>query len=297
MLSASGLRHTAALFIGIPTLFAVMVAMAAPPKTGTGTVMRVITLALLLSSIVFAEGMICIAFAAPIFYLVGFLGVQLVEGIRDIRGRKGLMLLALIILPTGFEGAIPGVEFNREETVTVSRIVRGSPSDVATALAARPNFSVAMPLFLRAGFPVPVATGGSGLAVGSERSVVFAHKHGGHVERGTLSFEIVEHDSQYVHFAPTNDDSYITHWLSWRSSEVRWTALAPGLTRVEWTLRYRRRLDPAWYFKPIERYGVGVAARYLIDALATPGVGPSTAPIAGSPDASTSSVEEHHHGS
>ena len=41
-------------------------------------------------------------------------------------------------------------------------------------------------------------------------------------------------------------------------------------SRVSWSLRYRRELDPAWYFGPWERYGVGLAAGYLIDNLAAP---------------------------
>jgi hypothetical protein len=40
---------------------------------------------------------------------------------------------------------------------------------------------------------------------------------------------------------------------------------------VTWTLSYRRRLDPAFYFAPLERYGVRLAADYLIATLATPG--------------------------
>src|SRR5690349_20804749 len=73
LLVLTGYRHSAAVFIGIPTLLAILVARSEPPTTGTGIVMRVITLALLLSSIVFAEGMVCILLAAPIFYLVGFI--------------------------------------------------------------------------------------------------------------------------------------------------------------------------------------------------------------------------------
>ena len=66
-------------------------------------------------------------------------------------------------------------------------------------------------------------------------------------------------------FRPAHDDSYITHWLSWRDIDVEWREVAPGRTEVSWTLRYRRRLDPAWYFAPLERYATGLAAGYLID--------------------------------
>ena len=283
VLATVGLRHSSAVFIGIPTLLAIGLARAQKPKTGMGTVMRVITLALLLSSIVFAEGMVCIVLAAPIFYLVGFVMTKLTESWAEggPRGKRGWTMLALILLPTGFEGVVPGAEWNREETVTVVRVVPGTPAGIQAALATRPGFAPALPPFLRIGFPVPVATRGSGLAIGDERAIVFAHSHGGHVERGTLSFRIAERDSQFVRFAPTSDDSYITHWLTWRSSEVRWQPASATTTRVEWTLRYRRRLDPAWYFAPLERYGVGVAARYLIDALATPGAPPAAEPVAG----------------
>jgi hypothetical protein len=60
----------------------------------------------------------------------------------------------------------------------------------------------------------------------------------------------------------------IAHWLEWRSSDVRWQAISPGKTRVRWTLRYARRLDPSWYFGPWERYAVRLAASYMIDAAA-----------------------------
>jgi hypothetical protein len=41
-------------------------------------------------------------------------------------------------------------------------------------------------------------------------------------------------------------------------------------TTVTWTLSYERCLDPSWYFGPWERYAAQLAARYLIDAVATP---------------------------
>jgi hypothetical protein len=77
-------------------------------------------------------------------------------------------------------------------------------------------------------------------------------------------------DSTSVTFTTASDSSYITHWLTWHGSTVQWHAVAPGQTAVTWTLSYRRRLDPAWYFVPLERYGARLAARYLIETAATP---------------------------
>jgi hypothetical protein len=62
----------------------------------------------------------------------------------------------------------------------------------------------------------------------------------------------------------------MTHFLSWRSARVEWEAIDAQTTRVTWTLQYRRDLDPAWYFGPMEHYATQLAAGYLIDTVATP---------------------------
>ena len=67
-----------------------------------------------------------------------------------------------------------------------------------------------------------------------------------------------------------SDDSHMIHYLTWLESCVEWRALGPEQTSVTWRLRYRRDLDPAWYFGPLEQIAVARAADYLIDAVATP---------------------------
>src|SRR5260370_36007495 len=49
-----------------------------------------------------------------------------------------------------------------------------------------------------------------------------------------------------------------------RSTLFPYTTLFRSLdahhTRVNWTLHFERRLDPAWYFRPWERYATHLAA-------------------------------------
>jgi hypothetical protein len=73
-----------------------------------------------------------------------------------------------------------------------------------------------------------------------------------------------------VSFVCLADETKIAEWLGWQSAEVSWTDLGDGRTRVRWTLRYQRRLDPAWYFGPWEAAATTAAADYLIQAAATP---------------------------
>jgi hypothetical protein len=266
-------QHTSLVFVGLPAL-AAFTLLYTRPQTAIGTINKVIAILLCLSGILFGEGLVCILFAAPIFFLVGtIIGyvINRATGKRppdDPSSAKWRGVVMLVVVPLSAEGVVPALAFNREEEVTVTRIVDGEPNAIMTALALTPRFDRDLPAFFRLGFPTPMHTDGAGLEVGDRRSVMFAH---GQHHNGALVLRVASADSQSVVFNAMSDSSYITHWLDWESAAVRWALVSPGHTRVTWTLRYRRRLDPAWYFAPIERYGVRLAAGYLIETLAAPG--------------------------
>ncbi len=280
LLGMGHLEHTAMVFIGVPAALAVAIALVARPKTATGAIVLATTIALMLSSIVFGEGFVCIIFAAPLFYAIAIPVGKAIDFHRDRDHRdrhhtaRVCLMLALIV-PCSVEGVVPGWEFSREATVSVERIVDGSPEQVEAALARTPTFDRPLPsFFTRLRFPTPGKTTGQGLQPGDRREIEFLHSaHNAGHHPGILTLDIREREPRRVRFGVHDDHSYITHWLSWRSSEVTWEPIAPGRTRVAWTLSYRRRLDPAWYFAPLERYAVGLAAGYLIDTLATPHTG------------------------
>jgi hypothetical protein len=87
---------------------------------------------------------------------------------------------------------------------------------------------------------------------------------------GDLVLALEEATPRLMRWRVLSDDSHMTHFLRWREAIVEWDAVSPGATRVQWTIRYRRELDPAWYFGPWERYAVRLAAAYLIDSVAAP---------------------------
>lgn len=87
---------------------------------------------------------------------------------------------------------------------------------------------------------------------------------------GNLILQLQEARPGFVRWHAAADDSHMTHFLVWRDVTVQWEPVGAHTTKVTWTLRYRRGLDPAWYFGPWERYAAGLAAGYLIDSVATP---------------------------
>ena len=272
LLGGGGLSQTSALFIGLPAAIAVTLTLLLPhAKTVTGMILVGMTIALFASGIFLREGLICVLMAAPIFYLVGLIIGKVIDGIRRGSGeRSKSRLQGLIILPfllMSLEGTHDSLSFPREETVVVEKVVPASPTDVEATLGQVPNLDQELPLFLRLGFPSPIASSGSGLNPGDQRVVRFASWRRA---AGDSTFEIADRSANRVSFRAVSDHSDIAHWLEWKEAEVQWTGQDSGHTLVKLTLRYQRRLDPAWYFGPLERYAVSLTAGYLIDAMATP---------------------------
>jgi hypothetical protein len=258
------LEQTAALFIGLPTLLALVTAMMPRARSPLGIILKGLTIGLLMSGIVLGEGFICILMAAPLFYLVGLI-VGLVLN-RQEKSSRGRLYALLLFLPASLEGTQERLSFERDEVVGVERVVMCSPADVVRRLGETPRFDRPLPLYLRLGFPRPGRARGSGLAPGDRRVIPFEAG----AMSGALVLQVSESEGNRVVFYAASDSSPIAGWLDWRQAEVRWEELAPGRTRVTWTARYTRRLDPAWYFAPWERYAVRLAMGYLADTITTP---------------------------
>lgn len=264
------LEQTALLFVGIPALLAVVVACTPKAKTLIGGTLKATTLFLLLSAPLLGEGFICILMAAPIFYAValGIAGIiTLIQTSAKNRKQNILPCLALIgILPMALEGSRPALSFNREEAVTARRVVHATTEEVEGALSQSPRTNLSIPFFFKS-FPRPTEAHGAGLKPGDLRSVHFA---GGEGHPGDVVLRVVDSAPGHARFEAVSDKSKVAHWLAWEYADVRWQRIDSTHTQVEWTLGYRRLLDPAWYFRPWERYAVRVSADYLIRANATP---------------------------
>jgi hypothetical protein len=268
---AHNLEQTSALFIGLPAVLAILLALTPQATSATGVIMKAMTLALLMSGPFLGEGFICVVMAAPLFYLIGaIIGLVTDRGRRKQRPVSLQIVVLLPLLLTSLEGTTPSLSFPRGQQVTVRKIVSGSPADVERALTRQPLFDRTLPSFLRMKFPAPASASGEGLTLGAQRRIHFA---GGEGKPGDLTLRVTRREPSSVTFTADSDTSHIAHWLTWRASRVNWHAAGEGRTQVEWTITYDRELDPAWYFAPWERYATRLVAGYLIDTLATPGGG------------------------
>ena len=275
LLTAEHLEQTAALFIGLPTL--ISVALALTPRWGRsslGVIMKGLTIMLLMSALFLGEGFICVLMMAPIFYgtgvVVWLLTVLVGQLVKRLRGQppgKAFALAPLLVmLPLSVEGLHERLSFDREETVRAEALVAATPEQVAAALAAPLRFERPLPYYLRLGFPRPAEGAPLPLALGARRSIHFA---GGEGKPGDAVWEVAAIEPGRIRLRLISDSSHLAHWLAFEEVECAWRAEGDR-TRVEVTVKYRRLLDPAWYFGPWERYGVGLAAEYFAESQAAP---------------------------
>ncbi len=70
IVDATGTARTSALYIGVPAVLAVGLALLPRSGSATGMLLRGATLAVLIAGIILPEGLLCLAFAYPLVALV-----------------------------------------------------------------------------------------------------------------------------------------------------------------------------------------------------------------------------------
>jgi hypothetical protein len=274
MFLGHGLQQTAALFLGIPTILALVVVFGFSPRSAIGVAYKAVTVGLLVSLLFLGEGVLCVMMSAPLFFGIATAVVALMDLAESRRHTPLSCLAVLLLVPMSLEGVTDLTSFGRDELVTETRLVQAPADEVERALRREPRFDRAVPGVLRAGFPRPVA---SRIEVRDGTSWWIVRMRGGETRlngmeprAGDLVLRLVDATPGRFRWRAVSDDSHMTHFLNWRESVVEWTPAGPDATRVTWTIRYRRGLDPAWYFGPLERYAARLAAGYLIESVATP---------------------------
>ena len=257
------LEQTALMFTGLPLILAILVSLIPPSKTVTGMIMMGITYFLLLLGILLVEGFICILMASPLFYAIGFIVGIFADRARaqkDINKHFRMIIIPALAL-VSLEGITGALSFPRDEKITITREFPMSLTESRKQLAKGPNFDLKeLPPFLKLGFPTPQTIEGTGIETGDTWKIHFA---GGEGKPGDFLATVVASNDNHIRVMRTRDTSHIAHWLDWQEAEWKLEPTSAG-TSITLTIRYRRLLDPAWYFKPIERYGVKKAGEYFL---------------------------------
>jgi hypothetical protein len=278
---ATGLARTSALYVGIPTLLAIGLALLPRSRSATAMLLKGGTLAVLLAGVVLPEGLICLLFVVPLVALVAVIVGGLVDLARRHRRKQGptLMVVSLPLLVMSLEGVV-GTPFDTHEAVSATAVVDADAAEVVAALAATPTFDADIPPFLSMGFNRPVSATGAGLVPGDARMIEFTG--GSHDDHPLRLFDLtgersVDHHSHMrltvvestpgrAVFRVDEDTTMLSRWAVLQRAVVTWAPVG-GSTRVTWRLEFERLIHPAAYFGPLMRFGMGQVADYLLDAV------------------------------
>jgi hypothetical protein len=258
LLVRSQRTDTAALFVGVPLLLALVVTLAPPTRNLHGLTFRAVTFGLLITSAFLHEGAACVLMAAPLVYGVAHLWTALVVlERRDKERRRSALVLVPLLLLASLEGLV--FRIDPGQTVVEERVVAMSPAEVEQRLGQGPDFAATRPALLRfSGYPTPTAATGAGLALGARWTFTMAG--------GPITTEVVARTDERVEFAVVSDASKTQRWLTWVGAVVSWSAVEGG-SRVRIEATFIRRLDPSWYFGPIEQRMVAAGIEHFADSL------------------------------
>ena len=230
---------------------------------------------MLASSMILFEGFICVLMFMPIYFAVVLLAF-IVEYItfKYFKKTKDKSLKAHIfpclILLFSLEGVSPNLSFSRENIVSVEKIINASPLDIKNRLKKPMNLKVERHWFLSI-FPMPYQIEAESLEPGDIHTVdyryhkwFFTNTHEGSIKL------LIDHVSEHrIETRIVEDQSYMSSYMDLKGTEILFTPQKNGTTKVKFSVYFNRKLDPAWYFQPLQEYGVRKMAELLIEELMT----------------------------
>jgi len=260
----SGRGDSALLFVGLPALLAVALVLM-PGRTTHGRVFQITTVGLLVVAVGLHEGAICVILAAPLVYAVAHGTTALVRWASRSPGRYAVLPIPLLLVSG--EGVTADLRVDPAQSVTVTRVVALTPDQVRQRLGEGPQPTAVRSVPLRLlGVPTPERIAGDGLDPGDRW--MFHYPGSSHGSGGHTITEVVAVAPGRVDFGVVSDSAITARWLVWDGAAVAWRPAGGGRTEVSVTMTYHRRLDPFWYFGPVQRGLMHEGAGYMLDALA-----------------------------
>ncbi len=220
------------------------------------------------SSIILREGFICMIFFLPIYVVIVTIGYAFAlrsESKRKLGNSTHATVFPLLILAFSLEGTIEPLTFERENTVTVSQFTDLSTAQVKQNLAKPFNLDGERHWMISV-FPMPYRIEAGSLQAGDiHRSYTRYHRwFFTNTHEGVSELLIEEVGEHHITTKVISDSTFFASYLNMRGTEIDLTPLRDGGTRIELSMNYERKLDPAWYFHPLQRFAVSKMAELLI---------------------------------
>jgi len=272
VLMAQKLYHSSILYVLIPFLISVAITFFRSPKPLTTRWRKYLshiataTTILLSTSILIGEGFICILFFAPIYLFIVTL-TYIASAIAN-KNSKYSMIFPALVLAMSVEGINPDLSLPRHTYAQVKQTTSLSPEQLKNNIAK--EFTLDKKRYwLLSIFPMPYQIDAGSLNPGDVHTVYtryhrwfFTNTHEGKAE--LLIEDVGEH---HIKTRVLSDTTYFSNYLSGTGTEILLEPNATGGTDITLRLHYRRNLDPAWYFHPLQKFGVSKMGELIMSQL------------------------------
>lgn len=269
------LDSSALLYVGLPYLGALAIVIVRPPKSRDRWWHAYRDFALtslivfLASSVVLFEGFVCVLMFLPIYFLVAsiaFLGAWWSNRSQGGGGRLFGLLLPVVVLSSSFEGSTETLSAERIAQAEASRIVELPPERIMGNLLLPIELDTDRSWLLTI-FPMPYRVDADSLEEGAiHRMHTRYHRwFVTNTHEGETHIEIVDFEPRRLRTRVVHDTSFFASYLTQLGSELTLTRIGPDSTEIRLRLKYRRDLDPAWYFHPLQQFAMREMAAFFID--------------------------------
>jgi hypothetical protein len=261
----SGMVQTYSMFVGIPLVIGVLVAYLTRPQSGLGTTIKVVTILLCVVCPLVGEGWICILMAAPLFYAFAVVGYFLVAAIsKSISPNRRGGPLAILLVP--FVMAMLTSDRNHIDhpainTVVDEIFVAAPPERVMQTITQTDTVPRNFPFFLKLGFPLPTTLQHE--PNGITRMHFDPRSEPWPGTNTIVSRETIDPVRHTVDYTILEDGTKLARWMT-----LRLTGFAilprPGGSLVRHYTVYQQRMQPGFYWNPLENFAMGQAHGYTL---------------------------------
>lgn len=271
----SSFRNSTLLYLVVPFIISVALYGLTKPsgRSGLGwqylNHLRTATIVFLATSVLLFEGFLCVLMFMPIYYVavtVGYLFRWMFD--RDGGARTLSWSIPALVLVLAVEGLTPATTPSRTATATWSTIADADPATLQANMA-KPIVFPPRGFHFFSMFPLPDQIHSGSLVAGDVHRLRFTYKKWflANYSRGWLHLRIDQVSPRHIRTKVIRNDAYLSHYMEIDGTDVWFDPLPDGRTRVTLTIRYRRLLDPAWYFAPMQQLAAEQSARYLVQSV------------------------------
>ena len=268
-----GLGHSALLYMlvpyGVSLLLALMRSDAIVDTKGKQYFRHMATalLVFLATSIVLREGFVCVIFFFPIYFIIVSLVYAISTGSGD-KTKLRSVALPLVIVIMSFEGTSGFLSFERSSSVQVSRVTSLSIDEIKENLA-KPFDLDKRRHWMLSIFPMPYHIEAGSLNAGDIHKIKTRYHRWfvTNTHEGEAELLIHHVDADSIRTRMLSDTTYFSSYLKLYGTQITFQSLETGETEITLQIDFERKLDPAWYFQPVQKFGVSKMANFLINEI------------------------------